>query len=98
MFGPNAGSGFIASAKGRPMAAPSTIDEFLDLVRRSGVLEDKRLDGYVEKLRSSGAVPPDPSKLAGLMVMGALLTHFQAEQLLQGKWRRFNIGKYKVLE
>ncbi len=27
-----------------------------------------------------------------------LLTTFQAEQFLQGKWRRFTIGKYKVLE
>jgi serine/threonine protein kinase len=26
------------------------------------------------------------------------LTHFQAEQFLQGKWRRFTIGKYKVLD
>jgi eukaryotic-like serine/threonine-protein kinase len=26
------------------------------------------------------------------------LTHFQAEQFLLGKWRRFTIGKYKVLE
>src|SRR5262249_48960830 len=27
-----------------------------------------------------------------------VLTHFQAEQFLLGKWRRFTIGKYKVLE
>ena len=33
-----------------------------------------------------------------MLVRDGLLTHFQAEQFLQGKWRRFTIGKYKVLE
>src|SRR5437868_9731865 len=32
------------------------------------------------------------------MVGDGLLTQFQAEQFLLGKWRRFTIGKYKVLE
>src|SRR5581483_10286116 len=43
-------------------------------------------------------VPAEVSKMAGLLVSAGLLTHFQAEQLMQGKWRRFTIGKYKVLE
>jgi serine/threonine protein kinase len=80
------------------MPLPSTIEEFLDLVRKSGVAEEKRLAAHLEKLRSSGALPPDPNGLAGVLVRDGLLTHFQAEQLLQGKWRRFSIGKYKVLE
>ena len=32
------------------------------------------------------------------VVRDGLLTYFQAEQFLQGKWKRFSIGKYKVLE
>lgn len=80
------------------MAAPATIDEFLDLVRKSGVADDKRLEAYVQRLRSSAALPTEPSKLAGLLVRDGYLTHFQAEHLMQGKWRRFSIGKYKVLE
>src|SRR5258708_8146373 len=32
------------------------------------------------------------------MVRDSMLTYFQAEQLLMGKWKRFFIGKYKVLE
>ncbi|MBX9681453.1 MAG: serine/threonine protein kinase [Gemmataceae bacterium] len=78
------------------MAAPNNNDEFLDLVRKSGVVEEKRLDTYLQKARST--FPPDPSKVAGLLVRDSVLTHFQAEQILQGKWRRFTIGKYKVLE
>src|SRR5205807_10310474 len=34
----------------------------------------------------------------GLLVRDGVLTRFQAEQFLQGKWRRFTIGEYKVLE
>src|SRR5215471_17957199 len=80
------------------MPAPTTNDELLDLVRKSGVQEEKKLDAYLEKLRAGSVFPSEPSKLAGYMVRDGLLTHFQAEQLLLGKWRRFNIGKYKVLE
>src|SRR5262249_32490633 len=80
------------------MAAPATIEEFLDLVHKSGVTDEKRLDQYVQKMRAAGALPPEPAKLAGLMVRDGILTHFQAEHLMQGKWRRFTIGKYKVLE
>ena len=80
------------------MPAPATTDEFLDLVRKSGVVDEKRLDAYLAKVRAAGAVPPEPAKFAGLLVRDGMLTHFQAEQFLQGKWRRFTIGKYKVLE
>src|SRR5215470_13853420 len=47
---------------------------------------------------SAGSLPPDPPGLAFQLVRDGLITHFQAEQFLQGKWRRFTIGKYKVLE
>jgi serine/threonine protein kinase len=93
-----AAQGGFASAKGKPMPSPTTNEEFLELVRKSGVVDEKRLTTYLEKSRASQSLPPDPAKLAGLLVRDGLLTHFQAEQFLQGKWRRFTIGKYKVLE
>src|SRR5437588_10824400 len=80
------------------MPAPSTVDEFLDLIRKSGVVEEKRLNPYLDKARAGGKLPIDPKQLAALMIRDSILTHFQAEQILQGKWRRFTIGKYKVLE
>jgi eukaryotic-like serine/threonine-protein kinase len=79
------------------MSAPSTGDEFLDLVRKSGVVDEKRLSSYLEKDGKS-PLPGRPGKLAGLLVRDRILTRFQAEQFLQGKWRRFTIGKYKVLD
>src|SRR5438067_4355603 len=80
------------------MPAPTSNDELLDLVRRSGVLEEKRLEAHLEKLRESDDLPAEPAKLAAVLVRDGLLTNFQSEQLMQGKWRRFAIGKYKVLE
>src|SRR5262245_41350196 len=80
------------------MPAPATIPDFVGLVRKSGVLAEGRLSPYLARLRAGGAPPADPPRLAGLMVRDGLLTHFQAEQFLQGRWKRFSIGKYKVLE
>src|SRR5262245_63985275 len=80
------------------MAAPASTDEFIDLVRKSGVVDDKRLDPFLQHVRSSSAMPDKAERLASQMVQESLLTHFQAEQIMLGKWRRFTIGKYKVLE
>jgi serine/threonine protein kinase len=80
------------------MPAPSSITELLDLAQKSGILDVNRLSAYVQQLRVQNALPAETSKLAGAMVRDGLLTFFQAEQLLLGKWKRFTIGKYKVLE
>jgi serine/threonine protein kinase len=80
------------------MASPTSSVDFLDLVRKSGVQDEKRLDAHLEKLRAAGAMPAEAAKLAGLLVRDGFLTNFQAEQIMLGKWRRFTIGKYKVLE
>ena len=78
------------------MPPPATADELLDLTRKSGVLELARLDAYAQKLADDP--PPDAKALAARMVDDGLLSGFQADQLLQGRWKRFFIGKYKVLE
>src|SRR5207248_951582 len=80
------------------MPVPTTIPEFLGLVQKSQVLEEEKLAAYLARLRGGGSVPAEPTRLAGLMVRDGQLTHFQAEQFLQGRWKRFSIGKYKVLE
>jgi len=40
----------------------------------------------------------DVSRYAGLFVRDGILTLFQAEQLLLGKWKGFTIGNYNLLE
>jgi serine/threonine protein kinase len=80
------------------MPAPTTAEELIDLAKKSGVVEEKRLEAVLAKLRAAGTMPVEPGKLAGILVRDGILTHFQAEQFLQGRWRRFTIGKYKVME
>jgi serine/threonine protein kinase len=84
--------------KGKFMPAPTSAQELIDLAKKSGVVEEKRLEAILGKLRAGNAFPSEPGKLAGILVRDGVLTHFQAEQFLQGRWRRFTIGKYKVME
>jgi len=80
------------------MPPPANADELLDLIQRSGVADEGKLRSYVQKLTDAAGIPTDPQKFAGVLVRDGVLTYFQAEQLLQGKYKRFTIGKYKVLE
>src|SRR5262249_37499983 len=80
------------------MQVPSTADQFIDLARKSGLLEPQHLESYLERQRAAGASPAAPKALAAAMVRDGLLTRFQAVHLLQGKWRNFILSsKYKVL-
>lgn len=80
------------------MPVPASVDELLKLIRKSGMIEEPRLEAYLERLRLSGPLTTDVRKLAGTMVRDSVLTYFQAEQFMLGKWRGFTIGKYKLLE
>jgi serine/threonine protein kinase len=77
------------------MPAPATIDAFLDVLGKSGLVDEERLRLF---LQQAGGLSTMPRKLAARFVASGLLTQFQAEQLLQGKHRGYNIGKYRVLE
>src|SRR5262245_36953015 len=80
------------------MHAAAPVADRLQLVRKGGMIDEPRLDAYTDRLRLSGPIPTDVRKLAGRMVRDGLLTYFQAEQFMLGKWRGFTIGKYKLLE
>ena len=80
------------------MPAPATVDDLVKLIRKSGMIDEPRLDAYIERLRLAGPLTADVRKLAGTMVRDGVLTYFQAEQFMLGKWRGFTIGKYKLLE
>src|SRR5262245_66488421 len=80
------------------MPAPATIDELLDLGQKSGILEPCSLEPHLEKLKSASKAS-SPKELAEARIRDGLLTRFQADQLLAGKWRNFIIsGKFKLLE
>ncbi|MDB5308054.1 MAG: serine/threonine protein kinase [Gemmataceae bacterium] len=81
------------------MPAPATVPEFLDLVRKSGLLPDTTLDEVIDRHRAAGAIPQSIDQFAAVLVRESLLTFFQAKQLKLGRYKRFTIGsKYRLLE
>jgi serine/threonine protein kinase len=81
------------------MPVPATREEFLDLVRKSGVLDEERISTFARAMAEEGVDLDQPRVLAQRMVRDGLLTTWQAKQILQGKFRRFLLSdKYKVLD
>jgi eukaryotic-like serine/threonine-protein kinase len=72
-------------------------ERFLDALRQSGLLTAARLDAQVRRSAAEGP-PEDARELAARFVRDGLLTPFQADRLLQGKWQSLVIaGKYAIL-
>lgn len=80
------------------MPVPTTIDTFLELGYKSGLLEKAVVESYRATTQTNGT-PQGPREFAETLIRGGLLTSFQAGKLLSGKWRGFLIsGKYRLLE
>ena len=79
------------------MSAPASVEDLLQLVRKSGMVDDARLNTYLQS-HAGTYDPADALAFADGMVRDGILTEFQKEQFLLGKWRGFTIGKYKLLE
>ena len=79
--------------------AKLNVDTFLDLVRRSRLVEEDQLNAALSELkRLSGEQPPaDADRVANHLVEAGLLTRWQADRLLEGRHRGFFLGKYKLL-
>jgi len=80
------------------MAAPASIDDLFKLIRKSAMIDEPKLEAWLDRHRTAGTLPTDVKKMAGTLVREGVLTYFQAEQFMMGKWRGFTIGKYKLLE
>jgi len=79
------------------MPAPATTDEFINLLTRSNLLDPEQFQEFLQGPGSDSQEAP-PAELANSLTASGLLTKFQAEQLLKGKFRGFTIGKYRVLD
>jgi serine/threonine protein kinase len=78
--------------------ATLTIDKFVDLVRKSGLVDEDRLNSVREELSSADAADSgDSDKLAQALVDRKLITPWQCERLKEGRHRGFILGKYKLL-
>jgi serine/threonine protein kinase len=76
-----------------------TTNKLLDLVRKSGLVDEAKLTSFLEKItsRHGEVVLDDHPRLADLMVEEGLVTRWQADKLLAGKHKGFRLGKYKLL-
>jgi serine/threonine protein kinase len=80
------------------MASPASAVAFLELLRKSSLVEEKVLEAQLQKLRDSSQEPKTAGEAARALVTLGLISRFQAERLLEGRWRGFFLGKYKIQE
>lgn len=80
------------------MSVPNSVEELLGLIRRSGVVDEDRLNAYLARPKYATGLPPTVQDFLDAAVRDGLLTNFQTEQYLLGKSRGFVIGQYKLLE
>ena len=81
------------------MAKPK-VDAFLDLLRRSGLVEKDQLHAVLLRLKdeSGGESLAEADSVADRIVQSGLITRWQADKLLEGRYKGFFLGKYKLLD
>ena len=75
-------------------------ETFLDMVRRSSLVENDQVDALLSELkgRSGEAALDDVDFLADRFVEAGLITRWQCDRILEGRYRGFFLGKYKLLD
>jgi eukaryotic-like serine/threonine-protein kinase len=74
------------------MASPTTVSDFLSLVRKSGLLDEPTL----AQLADQDDLPDEPFACAESLVKARVLTPFQAKQILAGRFRGLVLGPYRI--
>ena len=74
--------------------AKMKVDQFVDLVKKSGLVDDERLN---QALSSVDPSVKDSGIIASMLTKAGLLTEWHSEKLLQGRHKGFYLGKYKLL-
>src|SRR5262245_61196280 len=78
------------------MGTPLVADPFVTLLKKSGLLPPADIASAVQRFDLGDE--PVAKDVARAFVRDGLLTRFQAERLLEGRYRGFFIDHYKVLE
>jgi eukaryotic-like serine/threonine-protein kinase len=74
------------------MTTDPSLEAFLNLVRKSRLIDGAVLDRAVSKHGKATS-----RELADLLIRSGDLTHYQAEKLLHGHWRGLAVGPYRIL-
>ena len=78
------------------METPQIAHIFLESLGKSGLLSPEQIASTVDQYQLEDQ--PAAKDVAQVLVNQGLLTRFQAERLLEGRYRGFFIDQYKVLE
>lgn len=70
------------------------VEQFLDVVQQSGLLEAEELQSF----RARRDLARDARGVATQMVREGILTKYQGNRLLEGKHHGFVVGTYKILQ
>ena len=82
-----------------PLFDRMTANEFLDLLRRSQLVEEDQLTKFLGAVaaKNKHRLPEEAEPIAEAMIEAGILTEWQSEKLLAGKHKGFMLGKYKLL-
>ncbi|WP_020472959.1 serine/threonine-protein kinase [Zavarzinella formosa] len=72
------------------MPAPATVDEFVELCLKSGIVGEPQLEALASD------TPADPAMAAKTLIRTGALTKFQASQLLLGKYKGLRFDRLKI--
>ena len=75
------------------------VKSFLELVRKSKLVEDYRLEASLRQCKDEhgGKFPRDVDVVADHLIHAGLITRWHCGKLFDGKYKGFFLGKYKLL-
>jgi serine/threonine-protein kinase len=76
-----------------------TANDFLDLLRRSQLLDEDQLSKFLGgvAVERKHRFSEDAEPIAVAMIESGILTEWQSEKLLAGRHKGFLLGEYKLL-
>jgi len=76
-----------------------TSDRIFELIEKSRLVEPSVLEAQIESIRSKnhGVLPDDPVAVCKSLEDAGLVTRWQCEKFLQGKYKGFFLGSHKLL-
>lgn len=76
-----------------------TSDRIFDLIEKSRLVESGKLQAQLDviKARHEGNLPEDPVAVCKELEDAGIITRWQSEKILQGKYKGFFLGSHKLL-
>ena len=80
------------------MPKVTTTEKLVDLIRRSELIGKEKLATFfaTRAAVANGLLPADLQQMANEFIDAELITRWQMDQLLKGKYRGFRLGKYTL--